>query len=100
MVAEVRPDYPSDRPAICALATKLGIGSAETLRKRVRQVEVDDGRRPGVSSEDSAELRKLRAEVQKLPRANEILKAPGRPRRPHQRIRARIKPSSTLVTEF
>jgi transposase len=75
MVAEVRPDYPSDWPAICAVAAKLGIGSAETLRKWVRQAEVDDGRRPGVSSEESAELRKLRAEVRELRRANEILKA-------------------------
>lgn len=25
MVAEVRPDYPSDWPAICAVAAKLGI---------------------------------------------------------------------------
>jgi len=37
MVAEVRPNYPSDWPAICAVAAKLGIGSAETLRKWVRQ---------------------------------------------------------------
>jgi transposase len=86
MVAEVRPDYPSDWPAICAVAAKLGIGSAETLRRWVRQAEVDDGKRPGVSSEESAELRKLRAELR---RANEILKAasaffaaePGRPQR-------------------
>jgi transposase len=75
MVAEVRPDYPSDWPAIRAVADKLGIGSAETLRKWVRQAEVDDGKRPGVSSEESAELRKLRAEVRELRRANEILKA-------------------------
>jgi transposase len=89
MVAEVRPDYPSDWPAIRAVAAKLGIGSAETLRKWVCQTEVDDGKRPGVSSEESAELRKLRAEVRELRRANEILKAasaffaaePGRPQR-------------------
>ena len=31
--------------------------------------------RPGVTSEESAELRKLRAEVRELRRANEILKA-------------------------
>ena len=74
-VAEVRPDYPSDWPAICAVASRLGIGSAETLRKWVRQAEVDAGSRPGVSSEESAELRKLRAEVRELRRANEILKA-------------------------
>ena len=85
MVAEVRPEYPSDWPAICAVAEKLGIGTAETLRKWVRQAEVDAGQRPGVSSEESAEikrlkrenaeLRKLRAEVRELRRANEILKA-------------------------
>jgi transposase len=43
MVAEVRPEYPSDWPAICAVASRLGIGSAETLRKWVRQAEVDAG---------------------------------------------------------
>jgi transposase len=75
MVAEVRPEYPSDWPAICAVAQRLGIGSAETLRKWYRQAEVDGGARPGVTSEESAELRKLRAEVRELRRANEILKA-------------------------
>ena len=75
MVAEVRPDYPSDWPAICAVASRLGVGSAETVRKWVRQAEVDAGTRPGVTSEESAELRKLRAEVRELRRANEILKA-------------------------
>ena len=75
MVAEVRPEYPSDWPAICAVAEKLGIGTAETLRKWVRQAEVDAGTRPGLTSEESAELRKLRAEVRELRRANEILKA-------------------------
>ena len=50
MVAEVRPEYPSDWPTIKAVAGKLGIGSAETLRKWVRQAEVDGGTRPGVSS--------------------------------------------------
>jgi transposase len=75
MVAEVRPDYLSDWPAIVAVAKRLGIGSAETLRKWYRQAEVDGGTRPGVSSQESAELRKLRAEVRELRRANEILKA-------------------------
>ena len=75
MVAEVRPEYASDWPAIVAVAGKLGIGSAETLRKWYRQAEVDGGQRPGVTSEESAELRKLRAEVKELRRANEILKA-------------------------
>jgi len=75
MVAEVRPEYPSDWPAICAVAEKLGIGTAETLRKWVRQAEVDAGARPGVSSEESAEIRRLKRENAELRRANEILKA-------------------------
>jgi len=75
MVAEVRPDYPSEWAAIGAVASKLGIGSAETLRKWIRQAEVDGGTRPGVTSEESAEIRRLKREVAELRRANEILKA-------------------------
>jgi transposase len=41
----------------------------------VRQAEIDFGRRPGTTSQESAELRKLRAEVKELRRANEILRA-------------------------
>ena len=43
MVAEVRPNYGSDWAAITAVAARLGIGTAETLRKWVRQAQVDDG---------------------------------------------------------
>ena len=75
MVAQVRPDYPSDWPAICAVADKLGVGTAETLRKWVRQAELDAGTRPGVTTEESAEIRRLRRENAELRRANEILKA-------------------------
>ena len=75
MVAEVRPDYPSDWPAIVAVAAKLGIGTAETLRKWVRQAQVNAGQRPGVTSEESAEIRRLKRENAELRRANEILKA-------------------------
>jgi transposase len=71
MVAQVRPDYTSDWPAICAVAEKLGIGTAETLRKWVRQAEVDAGTRPGVTSEESAEIRRLKRENAELRRANE-----------------------------
>jgi transposase len=47
MVAEVTPDYPSQWAAITAVAQKLGIGTAETLRKWVRRAEVDGGGGPG-----------------------------------------------------
>ena len=70
MVAEVKADYPSEWAAIGAVAQKLGIGSSETLRKWIRQAEVDGGTRPGVTSEESAEIRRLKREVAELRRAN------------------------------
>jgi transposase len=57
------------------VAKRLGIGTPETLRKWIRQDEIDAGSRVGVTSQESADLRKLRAEVRELRRANEILKA-------------------------
>lgn len=75
LVAEQREQYQSEYEAIRSIAAKLGISTPETLRKWVRQQEIDSGRRVGITSEESAELRKLRAEVRELRRANEILKA-------------------------
>jgi transposase len=75
LVYESREEYESEWKAIESVATKLGIGSTETLRKWVRRAEVDAGQRPGVTSQESAEVRKVRAEVRELLLANEILKA-------------------------
>ena len=75
MVAEIRPDYGSQWAAICAVAGKLGIGAPETVRAWVRRAEVDDGKRPGTTTEQAAEVAKLKREVAELRRANEILKA-------------------------
>ena len=50
LVAEVRGEYASEWEAMGAVATKLGIGSTETLRKWVRRAEIDAGERPGVTS--------------------------------------------------
>ena len=75
MVAEVRPQYPSQWAAITAVAGMLGIGAAETLRTWIRRAEVDTGARPGVTSQMAEENRALRKEVAELRRANEILKA-------------------------
>jgi transposase len=75
MVAEVTPHYDSQWAAIGAVAQKLGVGTAETVRKWVRQAETDAGQRPGTTSEESAELKRLKRENAELRRANEILKA-------------------------
>jgi transposase len=75
MVAEVRSSYESEFAAITAVAAKLGIGAPETLRKWVRRAEIDAGQRPGVTTDESAELKRLRRENAELRRANEILKS-------------------------
>jgi transposase len=74
MVAEVRPNYESEFEAIRVVAQKLGIGSAETLRKWIRRQEIDAGQRPGVTSDEAAEIKRLRRENAELKRANEILR--------------------------
>jgi transposase len=75
MYREVRPDHDSDLAAMRRVAELLGIASAETVRQWVRKTEVDDGERPGVTSQESAELKRLKRENAELRRANAILKA-------------------------
>jgi len=55
------------------VADLLGIGSAETVRKWLRQAEINSGDRAGVSDVESETVRKLRRENAELKRA--ILKA-------------------------
>jgi transposase len=74
LVFEQVGQYASQWEAICSVAAKVNVTS-ETLRRWVRQAEVDAGTRPGTSSEESAELKRLRRENMELRRANEILKA-------------------------
>jgi transposase len=75
MVIEIRGDHESEWAAMGAVASMLGVGTPETVRKWVRRAEVDGGARPGVTSEESAELKRLKRENFELRRANEILKA-------------------------
>jgi transposase len=70
----VRLVIESGRP-IAHVAADIGL-PPETLRKRVRQAEADQGLRPGLpTSEEREEIRALKREVAELRRANEILKA-------------------------
>ena len=70
----VRLVIESGRP-IAHVARDIGL-PPETLRRRVRQVEADEGLRPDLpSSEEREEIKALRREVFELRRANEILKA-------------------------
>jgi transposase len=75
MVGEIAGQHESEWAAMGEVARLLGVGTAETVRKWVGQAEVDGGRRPGTTSEESAELKRLRRENAELRRANAILKA-------------------------
>jgi transposase len=74
MVAEHRELYPSEWAAITSVSEKLGM-KAETLRKWIRQAEVDEGSRPRVSSAEAERIKQLERENRELRRANEILKS-------------------------
>jgi transposase len=74
LVTEHRDEYDSEWAAMRSIAAKFGV-STETLRKWVRQAEIDQGQRAGTTSEESAELKRLRRENAELRRANEILKS-------------------------
>ena len=74
MVFEHEHEDPSQWAAIWSVADKLG-PKPETLRGWVRQAERDHGRRPGPSSDDLGELKRLKRENAELRRANDILKA-------------------------
>lgn len=56
-----------------SIAEKLGI-TPETLRKWVRRAEVDQGQRPGVTTDERERLRELERENRELRRANAILR--------------------------
>ncbi len=85
MVFEHEGEYGSQLEAIRSIAAKIGC-SSETLRKWVRQTEVDSGRRGGLTSDEQARIKDLERENRELRRANEILRKTGvrRPTCDHQ----------------
>ena len=74
LVREHRDDYESEWAAMKAVSGRLGM-NPETLRKWVRQAEIDAGEAPGVSSEEGRRLRELSAAAPELESTIEILKA-------------------------
>ena len=73
MVLEHQGEHGSQWAAIESIAGKMGC-TAETLRRWVRQAERDQGKRPGMSSEEQARIKALERENRELRQANEILR--------------------------
>ena len=73
LVLDQQGEYDSEWETMRSIATKISC-TAETLRNWVRRVEVDTGRRDGVTSDERARIKDLEREVGELRRTNEILR--------------------------
>jgi len=67
-------EYPSLTAAADAVAKQIGVGG-ETVRRWAIQAQVDAGQRDGITSEESAEIKRLKAENKRLREDVAILKA-------------------------
>ena len=73
MVLDRQSDYESEWAAMVSISAKIGC-SPETLRKWVRRTQIDEGKRPGLSTDERERIKDLEREVRELKRANEILR--------------------------
>jgi transposase len=73
MVFDHAHEHASQWATIRSVAEKLGC-TVEALRRWVRQAERDGGKRPGLTTDERAQLKQLQRENFELKRANEILK--------------------------
>jgi len=73
MVFEHEHEHASRWATLCSIASKIGC-TPETLRSWAQRVEVDQGHRPGTTSEERERVKALEREVRELRRANEILR--------------------------
>ena len=74
LVREYRSGYPSLTAASAAVARQVGVGH-ESVRRWVLQTDIDDGTRDGVTSAEHAEIKKLKAENNRLREDLAILRA-------------------------
>ncbi|PUB85833.1 MAG: hypothetical protein DBP00_12480 [gamma proteobacterium symbiont of Ctena orbiculata] len=73
MLQEQQDQHASQWAALNSIAGKVGC-TAETLRKWVKQADIDQGMRAGLSSSDRQRLKELERENRELKQANEILR--------------------------
>ena len=76
LVQEAREQEPelSLNQAVLRIGPRVGV-NPDTLRGWCKQADIDAGRRPGVSTSETARIKELEREVRELKRANDILLA-------------------------
>jgi transposase len=62
MFVEHRDEYSSEWAAMTGISARLGM-TAETLRSWVRRAEVDQGRRPGLTTDERQRMKDLDMET-------------------------------------
>ena len=72
MVLDHLAEYPSLTAACTAVARREGVGY-KSVRRWVRQAQIDRGERQGPTSEHLAEIKDLKAKVRRLEEDNELL---------------------------
>ena len=73
-VRALRAELGTDFGTVRRVADQLGFG-VESVRKWVRQADIDDGAAAGTTSADLGRLRELEQENRELRRANAILRS-------------------------
>jgi transposase len=73
MVRSLQAETGMTHGAVRRVAEQLGYG-VESVRSWVKQADVDEGIRPGVTTSEAGRVRDLEQEVRELRRANEILR--------------------------
>ena len=73
MIFEHEHEYANQSAAIIAIAPKIGCGR-DTLRRWVKQSDIDSGRKDGQTSDDRAQIKAMEREIRELRQANEILR--------------------------
>ena len=73
LVRTLRAELGTEHGTIQRVAAQLGYG-VESVRSWVRQADIDDGQKPGVTTADAQRIKTLEQENKELKRANEILR--------------------------
>jgi transposase len=73
MAVDLRRDPATRTGALRRVGEQPGV-NPETLRNWVQQAEIDEGHRPGVTTDEAKRIAELEREVKELRRADEILK--------------------------